>query len=479
MAAAVLLVGGGGAYLAATATGGGSGGGSGPDTSGAAGAPPPLSLDSYAQDTAEGIAPGEPAPNGVIYRADGNLPGGPDSAPVYRAAGEVTAAEVARLAKALGVEGTPRAEGGTWRVGGTKDGSGPNLTVNGQAPGTWTFSRYAPGTDDCGKPDVCAPDTAAGGTPVGEAAAKKAAAPVLKAVGQDTAKLDAGQVMGAVRVVNADPEMDGLPTYGWATGLRIGADGHVVSGSGNLKAPVKGDTYPVVGARKALDLMNGTGRGDVGGSADPVPLEGRAGKPYAAPTAAPTTAPTVAPTVAPEPAPVTVERATFGLAAHHVDGRPALVPSWLFEVRPNGPGRSFTVTHPAVAPEYLAAPERPAPAGDDKSTRLPGKPGADVPGAAPAPREVDIEGYTTSGRNLTVSFWGGVCNKYSASVDEGTGKVTVTATETPSDRVCVLIAETVERTVRLDAPLGDRAVVGSDGRAIPEGDLGDGPPPGK
>ena len=33
---------------------------------------------------------------------------------------------------------------------------------------------------------------------------------------------------------------------------------------------------------------------------------------------------------------VTVEKAVFGLAAHPVDGRQALVPSWLFEVRAAG-----------------------------------------------------------------------------------------------------------------------------------------------
>lgn len=58
--------------------------------------------------------------------------------------------QVLRLAKALGVSGTPVAEGHGWRLGG-KDGSGPTLQVNREAPGSWTFSRYAPGTDDCKK----------------------------------------------------------------------------------------------------------------------------------------------------------------------------------------------------------------------------------------------------------------------------------------------------------------------------------------
>ncbi|WP_320775134.1 hypothetical protein [Streptomyces sp. CRN 30] len=465
VAAAVLLAGGGGAYVAGTA-GGGPGGDGGPGSSGAGadGTPPPLALDGYADGSGEGTVPAVP-PDGTTYRADGDLPGGPHSAPVYRAAGEVTSAEVARLARALGVEGTPRAEGGSWRVGAAGDGAGPFLRVDVRAPGTWTFSRYAPGTDNCEKPDVCAAGTT-GGTPVGEAAAKKAAAPVLAAVGQDTAELDAGQVMGGLRVVNADPEVGGLPTYGWTTGIQVGGDGRVVGGSGNLKAPVEGDTYPTIGSREALDLMNGPGRVDgggrqgIGGCAGPVPLRQDE-------------EPCERPTLAPEPEPVAVTDAVFGLAAHHVDGERALVPSWLFEARPDGAGRSFTVTHPAVEPDRLATAEPPASAPAGSPTRVPGKPGGDVPTSAPATREVDIEGWTADGKDLTVSFWGGVCHTYAASADEETGRVTVTATEKPSppDKVCVLIAKAVERTVRLDAPVGDREVVGPDGKEIPEGGL--------
>ncbi|GAA2264037.1 membrane protein [Streptomyces ruber] len=462
VAAAVLLAGGGGAYLAATADGHTDGGLRAERDPGAGGAPPPLALGGHGRDTGGGVAPGEPHPGGAAYRADGDLPGGPDSAPVYRPAGEVTSADVTRLARALGVEGTPRAEGRTWRVGTVKDGSGPVLRVNRQAPGTWSFSRYTPGTDNCGKPDVCARGSASGGAPVSEAAAKEAAAPVLEAVGQGAAELDAGQVTGAVRVVNADPEVGGLPTYGWATGIQVGADGRVVGGSGNLKAPEKDDTYPVIDSRKALDLMNepgpvdGGGRQGIGGCAGPVPLRERDGSPCPAPT------------VGPEPEPLTVAGAVFGLAAHHVDGEQALVPSWLFEVRPNGTGRNFTVTHPAVDPAYLAAAEPAEP-----SPRVPAEPGGDATAAPPAARDVKIEGWTADGSDLTVSFWGGVCSQYSASADEETGRVTVTATEKPAPpgKVCITIARATERTVRLDAPLGDREVVGSDGRRIPEGDL--------
>ncbi|MGJ5828665.1 hypothetical protein [Streptomyces ossamyceticus] len=445
VAAAVLLVGGGGAFLAAT-TSGGSGDGSG-RSAGADGTPPPLALDGYGGGGPKGIAPGEPDPNGVTYEAVGKLPDGPDSAPVYRAEGQVTAVEVARLAKALGVEGEPRAEGESWRVGTTRDGSGPTLHVGRQAPGAWTFSRFTPGTDNCQKVDVCTAVPPAGDAdPVSEAAARKAATPILKAVGQDDAKLDVSQLLDAVRVVNADPEVGGLPTYGWATNLQVGADGTVVGGSGNVKAPVKGDTYPVVDAERALELLNDSGQGVGPAREDVTPSPSK-----------------------PRSVPMAVDGAVFGLASHQIAGRPALVPSWLFEVRPPQKAPAgFTVTYPAVDPKYLVSsrPEEPSEGPED-----PNVPG-DRPPADPASRNVPVQGYTADGSELTVSFWGGVCSEYTATATEKSGevKVTVTGSSQPG-RVCIMIAKAMERTVRLDGPVGDREVVGPDGEEIPQGGI--------
>ncbi|OSC69905.1 hypothetical protein CJI59_01670 [Streptomyces sp. Alain-F2R5] len=459
VAAAVLLVGTGGAYLATSASGGGQDGGGTSSGASGDGTPPPLALDGYGapspgrqdgQDGSHGIAPGEPDPYGVTYRADGTLPEGPGSAPVYRAKGEVTEEEVARLAKALGIEGAPRVQGGAWKAGNAEDGSGPLLTVNKQAPGTWTFHRYAPGTDDCGKGAACKTPSADGtGDPVSEAAAKKAAAPVLKALGQDDAKLDAGQVMGARRAVNAEPEVGGLPTYGWTTGVVVGAQGDVVGGSGQVKAPVKGDTYPVLGAEETLALLNSPGSASgagIGGCASPVPHRDGADTPCELPTGAPKK---------PEKQTVTVEEAVFGLAAHPVQGRQTLVPSWLFEVRTPGAEDAVTVTYPAVDPKYLTTA---APAPSQEPTSAPGG----------EQRDVEVRGYTAAGGELTVHFTGGVCADYAATAKESAGKVTVTVTETPHpEKVCILIAKEHERTVPLDEPLGDRKVVGSDGEEIP------------
>ncbi|MEU6776414.1 hypothetical protein [Streptomyces sp. NPDC046759] len=446
VAAAVLLVGGGGAYLVAAHGAGGATGG--PGTAGSRATPPPLALDGWSGTG--GIAPGEPDPYGATYVARGELPAGPGSAPVYVPKGEVGKDAVARLAKALGVDGTPVAEGRIWRVGG-RDGSGPSLTVNRGAPGSWTFSRYAPGTDDCPKGVLCAHDPMApAGAPVSVRKATEAAAPVLKAAGLDDAKVDAGQVLGAQRVVDADPVVGGLPTYGWTTGLTVDRQGEVVGGHGLLGAPVKGDTYPVLSAAKTLKRMNAAPRSDhrmgIGGCASPMPLKDRLEQPCGASTGVPKRGADAGTDPADT---VTVEKAVFGLAAHSVAGRQTLVPSWLFEV-----SRGATVAYPAVDPRYLAPAATPS---------------APPASGAPSARTVKVTGYSAEGRELTVSFYGGVCADYTVAAKESGERVAVTVTEHPwPDKVCVLIAKEYLKTVRLGAPLDGRTVVGADGDRIPQ-----------
>ncbi|MGW0942285.1 hypothetical protein ACWD4O_06945 [Streptomyces sp. NPDC002623] len=457
VAAAVLLVGGGGAYLTSAAVSG-SGGGSGSGAPSGDGTPAALLLDDYSGGTGtpeggtSGIAPGEPNPYGVTYSAAGTLPEGPGSAPVYWAKGEVTKGEVAGLAKALGVEGTPVVDGEAWKVGAGNDGSGPVLRVNRQAPGMWTFTRYAPGTDNCsGGTAKCTPTPASpAGDPVSEAAAKKAAAPVLKAVGQDDAKVDASQLMGAQRIVNADPVIGGLPTYGWTTGISVSAQGEIVGGNGQLEAPAKGDTYPLLSAQEALDALNAAPGSDhrmgIGGCATPVPTKDRLESPCGASTTT-TQTQTQAQTA-------TVEDAVLGLAPHTSGGQQVLVPSWLFDVKAAGTAAGYTVTQPAVEPAYLKSAATPTP--------------APTPTGTSATRDVQVDGYTVEGDTLTVSFYGGVCADYKAKAVESGDEVKVTVTETPwPDKVCIMIAKEYHQSVQLDESLGSRKVVGSDGKAIP------------
>ncbi len=155
---------------------------------------------------------------------------------------------------------------------------------------------------------------------------------------------------------------------------------------------------------------------------------------------------------------MTVEKAVFGLAAHSVGGRQTLVPSWLFQVRGSTAGGAFTVTYPAVDPAYLTSASAPPAPQPSQPSQAPGE-----------SRSVKVNAYTADGRTLNLSFYGGVCADYRTSARESAGRVTVTVTERPwPGRVCILIAKEYVKTVTLDAPLDGRAVVGTDGKAIPK-----------
>lgn len=456
IAAAVLLAGGGTAYWAATAHGDGAGTAA---ERTAASAP-----RGAGEPTGPGIAPGEPDPSGggVVYRAEVRLPDAPASAPSFKAAGEVSSAEVARLAAALGVPGTPRLNGDVWLAGEAADGAGPRLTVTRTAPGTWNFNRYQAGGgtgggDDCvrGK-DTCGPATlprdaggaepgapgagsAGSGGPVSEEDAKAAARRVLAAAGQDGAALDARLTQGPVRVVSADPVVGGLPTQGWSTKVSVGGDGSVVAGSGELSAPVRAADQPVVGAVEALARLNARSGGTEGsgtgpsGCATSVPLD--PDHPVEA---------TDTPPCNPEPRPMkpprteTVKGAVLGLAAGTVDGARGLVPAWLFEVAGKGGAPGHTVAEPAAA------------AGDGAPTPGP-KDGRTVPGFS----------YAEADRKLTVNFWGSPCSSYAASARESAESVMVKITDTPHQpgQACIMLAQEMSVTVALEKPLGGRAVV--------------------
>ena len=441
VALAVLLAGGGGAYVAATS----SDGSGTPAAAGDGGTPPKLALDDLAQapatsgrkSEAHGIAPGEPNPNsrgGPLYRATGELPEGPSSAPVYRSTGSPTEEQVRRLAEALHVEGAPRRTEHGWQVGQVGGDSG-SLQVTREAPGQWSFSRRVPagGSSD--------------GSAVSEKEARKVAAPVLAAVGQQHAKIDAGQVSGTGRQVRADPVVGGLPTFGWSTQVRVGADGQVVSANGRMLTPTRGATYPVLGAEETLGLLNKSGfRPHACPAAVPHARQADQGSKIACfPPGAPEGRRPVIP----------VRGATFGLATHSVEGRPILVPAWFFDVRPQGSPEGYVRTHPAVDPEYLVR-------GDGHP--LP------KPSSSDGTRIEHPTSYSVEGRSLTVRFWGGVCSSYEVRADETADKVTVTVIGHPKPGgQCIAIAKKFSKTVQLDEPLGDRTVVDDSGRTIHRG----------
>lgn len=368
-----------------------------------------------------------------------------------------------------------------------------------------------------------APSPGTGGSaPVDEQRARQAAAPVLAALGLSGARVDAAQTVGPMRLVTADPVVGGLPTHGWTTQLEIGPDGTIALGYGRLAPLAKGDDYPVISAAGAFKQLSARLPGPVvddGLANCVVPMHG--GQGLARPQATPTvpgqdrTLPRTLPCVPGNGHPVQVRGATFGLAAEFVSGTQALVPAWLFDTAPAGVARTSVVAQTAVDPSYIATggPSAGGPGMSDPGQSSPGQssPGQGAPGqstpSAPAspgvpvnpggpvnpgvpvnpggPREPDpgmpadpkapqhipVTGYRAAGTTLTLTFWGGECDTYKATVVESADSVRVTVTATPKNtgtqQMCPMIARQFTASVHLAQPLGDRTVVNAtDGQPV-------------
>lgn len=442
LVAAAVLAAGGGTYLAVARTGGGDadsartgvpadGRGGGPALSPSPGGTPP------------GIAPGEPDPSGdERYRVGVALPKAPETAHAYRAQGKATAADAARLAKALGFAGTPVKGPVGWRVGPDKDGSGPSLSV--YESGDWRYEARGPSTDDCRPGKRCGADPTAG-PPVSDETARRAAAPLMRALGLADAAVSF-EARGPARLVTADPRVGGLPTRSWETRFTVDAGGGVVLAEGRLARLVRGGAYPVISAEQAVRGLNATVRaewpsGGTGGCATSVPLDG-AGVGTADRAGADPCEPRTDLPKSPRESVTTILTAVLGLSPSVGRTGEALVPTWLFEGERDG--RSYRFDYPAVPLERL------------------------FPKAEPS--ELRVEPYTQRDRRLGVAFTGGACSRYLVKAEETAEQVRLRLFEIPdgSGRVCAAIALPVNAAVELDGPVGDRAVVdAATGRSLP------------
>jgi hypothetical protein len=166
-------------------------------------------------------------------------------------------------------------------------------------------------------------------TPLTDAAARRAAAPVLRAVGIDP---EAAEVLTGWRtsVVTVDPSVAGLPTSGMATSVVVDADG-VLAAAGWLGAVARGPDYPVLGPAETIDLWRG-------------------GRPA-------TACPSVLPAGARRPEEcdrpeVRVAAATRGLMRWSVHGVSRLVPAWILSGTAGGED-GWRASLPAVTPSHL------------------------------------------------------------------------------------------------------------------------------
>ncbi|MEU4259870.1 hypothetical protein AB0B42_19860 [Streptomyces fradiae] len=459
LVAAAVLAAGGGTYLA---VGGPDGGartvaGAADDGRGGPGASPSPG-GTAPGGTAPGIAPGEPDPSGgERYRVAGPLPKAPEKGHAYRAPEKVTAADAARLAKALGFPGAPVKAPLGWRVGPERDGSGPSLHVD--EAGHWRYEAQGPVTDDCPKGKRCPGDPT--DRPVDDETARRAAAPLLEALGLADAVVRS-EARGSVRTVTAEPRVDGLPTRDWGPRITVDAGGGVVSAEGRLSTPARGEAYPLISAEQAVRELNATvgatwPREGVGGCATAVPhLDGsgpatadgdRAGSGPAdgdragADPSGPCKPGTAVPKRPAEPE-VTIRTAVLGLSPAVGWTGATLVPAWLFDGERDG--RPYRFSYPAVPLERL------------------------YPTAEPS--NLAVAPYGPGDRRLRVSFTGGACSPYLVRAYETDTRVRLRVFEIPGgpDRMCAAIALPVEATVVLEAPVGERAVVdAATGRPLP------------
>jgi hypothetical protein len=387
---------------------------------GSQGGPPPLRLTSgagaaggvalAAQDsTSEGRGW---APYGGDYQVEGPLPEGPDSARVYRPTASATKEWIAKLADALGLDGTVRRDGANWIV---RDGAA-TLRVSTGPGNPWTFVREegasclpmpvdpsagrdsavsctavgvaspaAGANDDAVSPPTAPvrPPTSASTPPqpptVSGNDALRAADPVLAAVGLD-APAEAPPAAPVV-TVTVDPTVAGLRTSGVATEVSVDSQG-VAWAHGWLGGTREGAAYPLVSAAKAIDQLKGGPEPAIAIDCPmPAPME-------VAPDGSKVD---VAPSC-PAAKPTVIVGADLGLSLQWDADGPVLVPAWLFQVR----GWEQPLALIAVQPRYLGEPPAVDPdggasvgsgssGGSTGSAGSPGSTGAGVGSVEPAP----------------------------------------------------------------------------------------------
>ncbi|WP_461036204.1 hypothetical protein [Streptomyces mayteni] len=382
----------------------------------------------------------------------GELPDAPERASIHRYQdGAVTEEAAAGLAEALGVDGEVReSSGDTWTAAGP-DAELPPLTVLRQAPGFWTYGGAMSAAD---------PTATESAEPIGADEALRAAEPLLSALGldADTARLNADQVAGSTRTVEAVPLVDDLPTVGLETELQYAADGSLLMASGALALPEPAEDRSTIGAQQALDAYNANPDRAMVAPAEPQcvgpaePMPPADGEPL---ECGPTTEDDK-----PENAEASAE---LGLVLHQSDGAPVLVPSWLFTT-----DDGLTTSWPAV--EYHVEPTA------ESGEGSPGESGdSGVQPADPGPIEetgMTVDSYAPDAESLTITFWAGVCDEYTLVAEESDDTVRVTVEPVSPDpgRDCIALAEQQTGELTLTTPIADRTLLDQSGQEIPTTD---------
>ena len=341
---------------------------------------------------------GDATPGGLRYVLDGTLPDGqPADQPVWRVVGaDGDAAN--RVAHALRLDGSPTRIGSGWVL---RTPHGNRLLV--RDDGSWSFGMDCfanePISDEsanvmCAAAAGGVSGSAGGGN--GTAVAPPADVTASPAPSSDgppepvdppqpvptftngptaaVARADADPILAALALadarvtvhegtptttVQASYDVHGTTTVGFVTTLGFAGDDQLVSADGWLPDVVQGDSYPVVTAQHAFELLQ----------EQPRPMmEMCLRRPDGQPGCA-------------DIPPAVITGARLGLSMAQDDGRPTLVPAWLFTVK----GQDDPLVQIAVESSYLAPPSTPT---DDPSAVPPNsgdtKPPVTPVGASPA-----------------------------------------------------------------------------------------------
>jgi hypothetical protein len=446
---------------------------------------------------------GKRAASGSSFELAGPLPSGPDEARAHSLPKDAAEeAAVRRLADALGVKDAPRRvehawQAGTLRVedvagnpwsmyagcgpdqpvssdggvsicssGGVSSGSGwapapgavsggaadsgsssagstPNTTTVAPPPAPEPAPSPCPDNARCAKPPLTTPVLPPPPS-IAEAdveQARRAALTVLDRLGLSDAVVSANGA-GERVFVQADPRVDGLRTWGYATGLEIDAEGVVVGGNGFLGRPSRAASYPLISAKDAFEDLPEQPRVLIA----------------CAPNAD-----------CPEPTPAKVTGAELGLQLTALaDEEAALLPAWLFTVE----GWPQPLAQPAIEPRFLQLP-KPEPV--DPGLIDP------VPPAEP-PQQTDPTGprssfgfdsvFPTDEPNVVIVQYGdsGSCPHTNVEplVKESADSIVVTLeADAQPKQACTDDYRQQLVTLKLQAALGDRQVIdGSRGQPV-------------
>jgi hypothetical protein len=311
-----------------------------------------MSASSTSETTTDATAPSQP------YTLTGTLPAGtPDDQPVWRLPA-ASADDAQAVADALRLTGDFTRVDGGWVM---RDGDN-RLVV--REDGGWSYGMDCSPDTPVSSEDLYVGCAVASGAatsdelqptyPPGpsESEARSVAGTLFDRLGMTnvTVVVYSGEPTSTVQ---GSPSVGSMRTSGWFTTVQIDGSGDIMTADGWVGDPDRGADYPVISAQDAFDKLQNQPRPEL-----MLCAQRPDGKPGCA-----------------DMPPTEVTGASLGVMLDQDNGKPVLVPAWLFAIS----GQDDPVAQIAVDPSFLGPPPTP-PAAE------PAQPAVDEPmSVAPSP----------------------------------------------------------------------------------------------